>query len=62
MNGRQMAELARIGRPDLKTLFITGFTENTLLNNGQLGPGMLVLTKPFAMDVPTTRIRELIAG
>lgn len=62
MSGRQMVELARVGRPDLKTLFITGFAENTLLNNGQLGSGMLVLTKPFAMDVLTTRIREPIAG
>ncbi|WP_247875898.1 ATP-binding protein [Azospirillum sp. TSH100] len=62
MNGRQMIDLARVGRPKLKTLFITGFAENALLNNGQLEPGMSVLTKPFAMDVLAARIRELIAG
>ncbi|CAO3423814.1 Sensory box histidine kinase/response regulator [Azospirillum endophyticum] len=62
MNGRQMVDLARVGRPTLKTLFITGFAENALLNNGQLEPGMSVLTKPFAMDVLAARIRELIAG
>nr|WP_255636282.1 ATP-binding protein [Azospirillum sp. 412522] len=62
MNGRQMIDLARVGRPKLKTLFITGFAENALLNNGQLEPGMSVLTKPFAMDVLASRIRELIAG
>ncbi|CAO3354882.1 Sensory box histidine kinase/response regulator [Azospirillum melinis] len=61
MNGRQMIDLARVGRPKLKTLFITGFAENALLNNGQLEPGMSVLTKPFAMDVLAARIRELIA-
>ncbi len=33
-----------------------------MLNNGPLGSGMLVLTKPFAMEVLATRIRELIAG
>ncbi len=27
MNGRQMADAARVGRPDLKVLFITGFAE-----------------------------------
>jgi PAS domain S-box-containing protein len=61
MNGRQMADVARVSRPDLKVLFITGFAENALLNNGQLEPGMTVLTKPFAVDSLAARIRELIA-
>jgi PAS domain S-box-containing protein len=62
LNGRQMADAARLGRPDLKVLFITGFAENALLHNGQLEPGMAVLTKPFAMDTLAARIRELIKG
>jgi PAS domain S-box-containing protein len=61
MNGRQMVDVARVGRPRLKALFITGFAENALLNNGQLEPGMSVLTKPFALDVLAARVRELIA-
>jgi len=60
MNGRQMVDAARVTRPDLKVLFITGFAENALLNNGQLEPGMSVLTKPFAIDTLAARIRELI--
>ncbi len=62
MNGRQVADAARASRPDLKVLFITGFAENALLNNGQLGPGMAVLTKPFAVDTLAARIRELISA
>ncbi|PZQ51734.1 MAG: hybrid sensor histidine kinase/response regulator [Novosphingobium pentaromativorans] len=61
MNGRQMADAARVHRPDLKVLFITGFAENALLNNGQLEPGMSVLTKPFAVDTLAGRIREMIS-
>lgn len=61
MNGRQMVDLAKVRRPDLKVLFITGFAENALLNNGQLEPGMSVLTKPFAVNTLAARIRELIA-
>jgi len=61
MNGRQMADAARVSRPGLKVLFITGFAENALLNNGQLEPGMSVLTKPFPVDTLAARIRELIA-
>ena len=62
MNGRQMADAARVGRPDLKVLFITGFAENAVVGNGHLEPGMHVMTKPFTMDALTARIRELIVG
>lgn len=61
MNGRQLADAARTLRPELRVLFITGFAENALLNNGQLEPGMAVLTKPFAIDMLATRIRALVS-
>ena len=61
MNGRQMADAARVGRPGLKVLFITGFAENALLNDGQLEAGMSVLIKPFPVESLAGRIRELIA-
>jgi CheY-like chemotaxis protein len=60
MNGRQMTDAARLVRPDLKVLFITGYAENAVVGNGHLEPGMHVMTKPFAMDALGTRIRELI--
>ncbi len=60
LNGRQMADAARIARPDLKVLFITGYAENARIGNGQLEPGMHVLTKPFSLDVLGERIKELL--
>ncbi|MBI0534726.1 response regulator [Roseomonas sp. KE2513] len=62
MNGRQMADAARIGRPELKVLFITGFAENAVVGHGQLDHGMHVMTKPFAMQALASRIREIIGG
>jgi PAS domain S-box-containing protein len=62
MNGRQMADAGRVHRPDLKVLFITGYAENAALNHGHLGPGMQVMTKPFALEALATRIRGIIAG
>ena len=62
MNGRQLADAARVGRPDLKVLFITGYAENAVLSHGHLDAGMHVLTKPFAMEALAGRIKELIAG
>lgn len=62
MNGRQMADAGREVRPQLKTLFITGYAENAVVGNGQLGPGMQVLTKPFAVDMLVSRVRELMSA
>ena len=61
MNGRQMADAARVARPDLKVLFITGYAENAVLSHGHLDPGMHVITKPFAMDALASRIKALLA-
>ncbi|PBP81361.1 hybrid sensor histidine kinase/response regulator [Pseudomonas syringae] len=60
MNGRQLADAARIIRPDLKVLFITGYAENAIIGNGHLDPGMWVLTKPFTMEAFASRIYEMI--
>ena len=60
MNGRQIADAARVLRPGLKVLFITGYAENAAVGNGHLDPGMEVLTKPFAMEALAQRIRRMI--
>jgi PAS domain S-box-containing protein len=60
MNGRQVADAARVSRPDLKVLFITGYAENAVIGRGRLEPGMFVLTKPFQIAILAARIREII--
>ena len=62
INGRQMADAARVGRPDLKVLFITGYAENAVVGNGYLEAGMHVMTKPFAMEALASRIKEIIVS
>ena len=52
---------ARVARPDLKVLFITGYAENAVLSHGHLDAGMHVLTKPFALEALASRIKDLIA-
>lgn len=59
MNGRQLADAARLARPTLPVLFITGYAENAVLNHGHLDQGMQVMTKPFDMDTFTRRVRNL---
>jgi len=60
MNGRQVADAARVLRPDLKVLFITGFAETAIIGDGHLDPGMEIITKPFALDVLTQRLRRMV--
>ena len=61
LNGRQLAEAARRLRPGLRVLFITGYAHNAAIGNGGLlGPGMEIITKPFALDVLAAKIREMI--
>jgi len=60
MNGRQVADAARVSRPDLKVLFITGYAENAVVGNGRLENGMFVVTKPFQMETLASRIKEII--
>ena len=62
MNGRQMADAARLVRPDLKVLFITGYAESAVMRDGQLDAGMHVMTKPFALEALAGRIKGLIAA
>src|ERR1700687_1367282 len=62
MNGRQLADQARESRPDLKILFMTGYAESVAIADGFLQPGMEMITKPFALENLSQRIREMVSG
>jgi PAS domain S-box-containing protein len=59
-NGRQVADTARVSRPGLKVLFITGYAENAVVGNGHLDPGMQVMTKPFAVSDLNARVTHML--
>jgi PAS domain S-box-containing protein len=60
LNGRQIAEIARRYRPQLKILFVTGYAEHATGHAPFLEPGMEMVTKPFALDALALKIREMI--
>jgi CheY-like chemotaxis protein len=60
LNGRQLADAARVRWPDLKVLFMTGYAENAALNGGFLDEGMALITKPFPMQTLAARIRAML--
>ncbi|MFK3795818.1 MULTISPECIES: response regulator [unclassified Pseudomonas] len=62
MNGRQLADIGRQLRPALKVLFITGYAENAGTHAGFLDDGMQMISKPFAFEQLTIKVREMIEG
>ncbi len=62
LNGRQIAEAARLRRPGLKILFITGYAETVVIGEGRLEPGMDLMPKPFTMEALAARVRQILAG
>ena len=60
MSGRELAELARLHRPDLPILLITGYAENAAIRGAYLGANMSMITKPFDLKVLAAKISELI--
>jgi PAS domain S-box-containing protein len=60
LNGRQVADAARIARPKLKVLFITGFAETAAVAHDLLDGGMHLIAKPFAMTAFANKVAEII--
>ncbi|MFC3125674.1 PAS domain-containing protein [Pseudoroseomonas globiformis] len=60
MNGRQLADAARVLQPELKILFITGYAEEAALREGSLGRDMEILAKPFNVEALHRRLSALL--
>jgi DNA-binding response OmpR family regulator len=61
LNGRQLADVGRITRSNLKILFMTGYAE-TAASSGFLTEGMEIIAKPFEMDALAKRVRQMLEG
>jgi PAS domain S-box-containing protein len=60
MNGRELATRLRATRPDLKTLFVSGYSASALAPRGVLDPGVHFLQKPFTIEGFATSVREAL--
>jgi PAS domain S-box-containing protein len=57
-NGRELAEEALRRRPDLRVLFMTGYSRDVIMRQGRLDPGVHLLAKPFSLEDLAAKVRS----
>ena len=60
MSGRQLAEKLQAERPDVKVLFVSGYTDEDLAQSGPLPPGSAFLQKPFSLATLLDKTRAVL--
>ena len=60
MNGRELAQRVSEMRPNVKVLYMSGYTENVIGHNGTLDAGVRLLQKPFNLRDLKDKVREVI--
>jgi FixJ family two-component response regulator len=60
INGRELAQRVRSLRPEMKVLYMSGYTDNAILHHGVLEGGEDYVQKPFSMEVLARKVREAL--
>ena len=61
-SGPRLAAELISARPDLRVLYMSGFTENAIVHHGVLDPDTEFIAKPFTPEILATRARQLLAA
>ena len=60
MSGKELADRVRALSPHTRILFTSGYTENTIVQQGGLNQGVAFLQKPFTPSVLARKVREVL--
>jgi YesN/AraC family two-component response regulator len=62
MNGRDLAKNLLSIYPDMRRLFMSGYTANVIAHHGVLDEGVHFMQKPFSLGDLKVKLREALAG
>jgi CheY-like chemotaxis protein len=62
MSGKELADKLREVRPDLKVLYTSGYTENTIAHQGVVDAGVHFLAKPYLPSALIEKLRAVLDG
>jgi CheY-like chemotaxis protein len=62
INGKQLADAALKLRPRLKVIFCSGYSEDSIVHDGRLDPGVHLLQKPFRRADLAAKLRTVLTG
>jgi CheY-like chemotaxis protein len=60
-NGAQLGSRIAALRPETRVLYVSGYTDNAIVHQGVLGPGLAFLQKPFSPKVLARKVAEVLA-
>ena len=60
MSGGELARQLRRQRTGLRVLFMSGYSNEAVATHGALSPGSVFLQKPFTVEDPVARLREVL--
>jgi two-component system cell cycle sensor histidine kinase/response regulator CckA len=58
--GPELAKSLCVARPDLRVIYISGYTHDSLAPEGVLDPGTVLVNKPFSVRVLSAKMREVL--
>ena len=61
MNGWELAQRLRAMNPDLRTLYVSGYAESAVIDQGILDPDVQFLAKPFSPEALVRKVRGILA-
>jgi CheY-like chemotaxis protein len=60
LDGRALSESLSQLHPEMKVLYMSGYTTNSIVHHGVLGEGINFLQKPFTVDTLAKKVREVL--